>query len=118
MLPETTEKFVGFPLTTDEKRDIADKLARQIEGRKRLEDDKKALTSEMAAKINEATAQINSLAGLLTTGIEMRLTECDLVYDANARVKVVVAPDGKEIDRIRLENWEMEELKQLRLKGM
>jgi hypothetical protein len=118
MLPETTEKFVGFTLTADEKREIADKLARQIEGRKRLEDEKKALTSELAAKINEATAQINSLAGLLTTGIEMRLTECNLTYDAAARIKIVTAPDGKEVDRIRLENWEMEELKQLRLQGM
>lgn len=119
MLSKTLEKMVEVRLTTEEKKTIAEKLARRVEEKKRLEDEKKALVSELTAKVNDATAHINALAGMLTTGVEMRLIECDVEYNLVAKQKIIVNPiDGKTVDRLKLEPWEIEELSQPNLPGL
>lgn len=53
-----------------------------------LEDEKRAVTSNFKAKIDQATAQVNLLSTHLSQGIKQQMYKCYLEFDRAAKMRV------------------------------
>ena len=86
-------------LTEEEFRDRSKALGQELQNRDGLEAEKKAYTSQIAAKINESTAIISGLQARINTGREYRMVDCQVQIDWIKKEKQWVRIDTGEVVR-------------------
>lgn len=94
---EVHDVYGDYFFTEEEKASIAKELAEKNIEIKALEDEKKAVTSNYAAKINQAKAVVNLNATHLNTGKTLKMFKCFLDFD---RIKKQRMFRDKETDRV------------------
>ena len=83
---ETSTEFVRHEFTEEEKKDIASEMARKVSELQALEDQKKAIMSEIKGQIDIAQANINQSATKLNNGYEIRSVRCEVKRDYDDKV--------------------------------
>lgn len=78
---ERIKKELPVKLTAEEKGILADKLTEQIANQKKFEYQKKAVTKEYAARIEECISEINELSVTIRAGVELRMVECEVILN-------------------------------------
>jgi len=74
------KRSLRYDFTAIETHDLAIQLAQKTREVSSLEEDKKSVTSQYSAKINEAKATATRLSNLISDGWEFRETECGVEY--------------------------------------
>lgn len=106
----TTKRPLTVVLNEDEKRAYAGELARITTEQSTLEDQKKEVVAEYAAKIKRCLAQGRELAVKISTGREMRDVECVWDYDYDSGIKTLFRNDnGEEVDAGKITEDEKQE---------
>ncbi|GEM_PF-5743378 len=95
-LAKTVKRYLKHTFTEPEMLSFRDTLASTICELSQLEDEKKTVTSQYAAKINEKKATSNMAAQNIRNGYEFRDIECDIFYDLKRRMKTIVRKDTGE----------------------
>lgn len=80
LIPKTEKRSMRHDFTAKEIHDHSVALAMKNKEVVSIEEEKKSVTSQYAAKINEAKAQINKLSAFVTDGFEMRDVECEIQF--------------------------------------
>lgn len=73
---EVVDVWTKYEFDEDEKKVLSKKLAGENQNKQRLEDEKKAVSSNFKAKIDNAVSQINLLASHIANGYQHRNIEC------------------------------------------
>ncbi len=95
-LAKTVKRYLKHTFTEPEMLSFRDTLASTICELSQLEDEKKTVTSQYAAKINEKKATSNMAAQNIRNGYEYRDIECDIFYDLKRRMKTIARKDNGE----------------------
>lgn len=80
LIPKTEKRSLRYDFTASEIHDHSISLAMKNKEVVSIEEEKKTVTSQYAARINEAKATINKLSGFVTDGFEYRDIECEIQY--------------------------------------
>lgn len=94
-------EFLRYHFTEDEKKELAQSMAQNVIRARDLEEEKKAITSQYASQINEATAKANAAAQKLESGFEMRMIDCENIYDYGEKTVTTIRLDIGEVARER-----------------
>lgn len=95
-LAKTTNRYLKHTFSQDELNAFRDTLASTICELSQLEDEKKTVTSQFAARINEKKATSNMAAQNIRNGYEFRDIDCDVTYDTKRRMKLISRKDTGE----------------------
>lgn len=79
--PKKSEEKQPVPFTVDEFLAIGQKLAEANRDHEAAENEKKAVTKTLAAKVDGIAAKISELSGKLTSGFEYRDVTVETTYD-------------------------------------
>jgi len=105
-----TTKFLKYVFTEEEKRELAENMARKVTEADELEGQKKTVTSEYAAKINSANTEAQSTAKKLTSGFEMRQIDCEEQLDYDQKeVTTIRLDDGEIVETRTMSNLELQQ---------
>ena len=74
------KRSLRYDFTASETHDLAIQLAQETRKVQALEEEKKSITSQYAAKINEAKALSNRPSNQISDGWEFREIDCDVQY--------------------------------------
>lgn len=103
--------FLKYEFGQEELLGISRELARENADRDALENQKKAVTSELKSKIDLATAHIGSLSLLINNGYEMRNVKC--VVDYNNPKEGLKSVQRTDTGETWIEKMSREEVEQL-----
>ena len=84
---ETVQRNLEYYFTDDEKMAMSQQLAVETQNKRRLEDQKKAVTSQYGSQINEKTESINTLSDKIAAGYEYRNIECTVEWHTPTKNK-------------------------------
>lgn len=84
---ETVQRNLEYYFTDDEKMAMSQQLAVETQNKRRLEDQKKAVTSQYGSQINEKAEAINTLSDKIASGYEYRNIECTVQWHTPAKNK-------------------------------
>lgn len=84
---ETCQRNLEYYFTDDEKMQMSQQLAVETQNKRRLEDQKKAVTSQYGSQINEKAESINSLSDKIAAGYEYRNIECTVQWHTPTKNK-------------------------------
>ncbi|KKL03925.1 hypothetical protein LCGC14_2621260, partial [marine sediment metagenome] len=101
MVNKFSNEYVRHIFSTEEKRAIAEDLARKVAELKQKEDDKKAIISEMKSKIDGLTAMLNVAAVKLNNGYEMITVKCEFTPDWPGKLWLIHRTDNGEFVKER-----------------
>jgi len=102
MLIEKCTEYLEYRFTADELRDIAEQLARKNTEAAELEERKKQVTSDFAAQVQAAKAEISRLARMYGNKCEYRNIECAKHFDDPQPGRVtIVRAETDEVVRVR-----------------
>lgn len=87
---ETCQRNLEYYFTDDEKMQMSQQLAVETQNKRRLEDQKKAVTSQYGSQINEKAESINSLSDKIASGYEYRNIECTVQWHTPSKNKKVI----------------------------
>lgn len=99
-----TSEFLRYHFNEDEKKDLAQGMAQSVIKARDLEEEKKTITSQFASQINEANAKANSAAQKLESGFEMRMIDCEEIWDYKTKTIATTRSDTHEEVRERTMN--------------
>ncbi|HRE52261.1 MAG TPA: hypothetical protein PK339_12615 [Flavitalea sp.] len=74
------KRSLRYDFSAVELHDLSLQLAKKNKEVVSLEEEKKAVTSQLAAKIKEADATVNILSEKVASGFEYREIECDVIF--------------------------------------
>jgi len=101
IIPKTEKRSLRYDFTQKEVHDHSISLAMKNKEVVAIEDEKKSVTSQYAARINEARAQINKLSSFVTDGFEYRDIECEVQYHKPQQgKKTIIRIDQNKITAI------------------
>jgi len=120
-----TSEFLRYHFNEEEKKDLAQGMAQSVIKARDLEEEKKTITSQFASQINEANTKANSAAQKLESGFEMRMIDCEEIWDYKTKTIVTTRLDtGEEIRERTMDNrecqqdmWKEKESKETATKG-
>jgi hypothetical protein len=75
-------------------------LALKISALRAKENEKQAITKQLAADVEGLKATVDGLADKINTGYESRYLDCQLIFDWKAKTKSVMNPETGEVIRI------------------
>lgn len=107
--PLHEQRILKVELTEEELKDQAQIMAKAIAEVETAESEKKAVTSQFKARIDEQTAVARSAGKMLQNGYDYRSVECEIIMDDNFRT--VVRTDTGEIVESRPLNAEERQLR-------
>lgn len=81
VVPKTEKRSLRHEFTAKEIHDHSVALAMKNKELQSLEDEKKTVTSQYKARMNEAQETINKLSSYVTDGFEMRQVDCEIQYN-------------------------------------
>lgn len=84
---ETVQRNLEYYFTDDEKMAMSQQLAVETQNKRRLEDQKKAVTSQYGSQINEKAESINTLSDKIAAGYEYRNIECTVEWHTPTKNK-------------------------------
>ena len=87
---ETCQRNLEYYFTDDEKMQMSQQLAVETQNKRRLEDQKKAVTSQYGSQINEKAESINSLSDKIAAGYEYRNIECTVQWHTTTKNKKLI----------------------------
>lgn len=87
---ETCQRSLEYYFTDDEKMQMSQQLAVETQNKRRLEDQKKAVTSQYGSQINEKAESINSLSDKIAAGYEYRNIECTVQWHTPTKNKKLI----------------------------
>lgn len=87
---ETCQRNLEYYFTDDEKMQMSQQLAVETQNKRRLEDQKKAVTSQYGSQINEKAESINSLSDKIAAGYEYRNIECTVQWHTPTKNKKLI----------------------------
>ena len=79
--PKKTEQSLRVKFTEEETLKLARKLAEKNAEAEQAENDKKAVTKQLAAKCDAIAAQVSEISGKINAGMEYRTVQCETTYD-------------------------------------
>ena len=79
--PKKTEQSLRVKFTEEEVVKLARKLAEKNAEAEQAENDKKAVTKQLAAKCEGIAAQVSEISGKINAGFEYRTVQCETTYD-------------------------------------
>jgi hypothetical protein len=77
---ETVQRSLECRFTDEEKIEMSQQLAVETQNKRRLEDQKKSVTSQYSSQINEKAESINTLSDKIASGYEFRNIECEVEW--------------------------------------
>lgn len=80
MEQQVISRDLEYHFTDEEKLDMSKQLASENQNKRKLEDQKKAVTSQYGSQIAEKQETINQLSDKLAAGYEFRRTECSVQW--------------------------------------
>lgn len=98
---DTTQEFVKYVFSEDEKKEIAARMANKVTELQSSEDEKKAIMSDFKSRIDSLQADINRAATQINNGYEMRNVDCYIKADYDSKVWVSIREDTGEIAKER-----------------
>jgi hypothetical protein len=96
---EFSTQFVKHTFTEEEKRQIAQDMAQKVSELAQLEDQKKAVASQIKSEIDKKQAEVNISATHLNTGYEMRSVKCEVERDYKRRIVRYIRTDNGQLGR-------------------
>lgn len=84
---ETCQRNLEYYFSDDEKLEMSQQLAVETQNKRRLEDQKKAVTSQYGSQISEKVEAINNLSDKLASGYEYRNIECSVQWHTPVKNK-------------------------------
>src|SRR5262245_62139544 len=93
---------VKYKFTPEEKRQLGEAIAREEQGIRKLQAERKSVAAALAAQIETATLKISNLADQINNGWEMREVECRAAYDTPI-------PGMKQIRQAANDEWVRDE---------
>lgn len=87
---ETCSRNLEYYFTDDEKMAMSQQLAVETQNKRRLEDQKKAVTSQYGSQINEKAESINTLSDKIASGYEYRNIECTVQWHTPTKNKKLI----------------------------
>lgn len=79
--------LVKHEFTTEETQSLTSNLTKGLRNIGELQEQKKAIGAEYAAKIKTQQAAVSEIANKLDSGFEMKEMQCDVEYDYPSRIK-------------------------------
>lgn len=108
LVPKTEKRSLRCDLTAKEVHDVSIQLAEKNKSLVAIEEEKKSVTSQYKARIDETKATINKLSNVVTDGFEMREIECTIEYHKPSQGKKTII--RKDLDKTHaiesMEEWE------------
>jgi hypothetical protein len=99
--PEYREEYLKCMFTQDERNKMAFDMARFFKEMNRLEDEKKAVTSDFKAKIDAVSSRVKEISGSINTGWEMRSVKCRIIKDFEERTVTLIRVDDGKVASVR-----------------
>jgi hypothetical protein len=107
IIPKSEKRPLKYDFTAVEVHDLSIQLAQKTKELQAVEEEKKAITSQFAARINEIKATTNKLSNQVADGYEYREVECDVEYHkpAQGRKTLTRRDTGLKFDE-KMTEWE------------
>jgi tRNA U54 and U55 pseudouridine synthase Pus10 len=102
MRSEKSKELLKCDLTEEEFKEFSSTLAKTTKDLRGLEDQKKAIGSKFAAKINEAETEANRIAIIVSDRYEYRDVECETIFDEEMLIATTYRNDTGAIIKSRL----------------
>lgn len=90
LLPHTEKRTLRYDFTAVEIHDLSVQLANETKKVVSLTEEKKSVTSQWTAKINESKAACNNLSFKVADGYEHREIECEVIFNQPANGKKTI----------------------------
>lgn len=107
IIPKTEKRTLRYDFTAVETHDLSIKLANKTKELNAVEEEKKSISSQYKAKVNEVKASCNKLSNQVSDGFEFREIECSVEYHHPLQgVKTLTRSDnGKKFEE-KMQDWE------------
>lgn len=86
----TTSRSLEYYFSDDEKLGMSKQLSAEVQNKRKLEDQKKAVMSQYSSQINEKTEAINMLSDKLAAGYEFRNIQCRIDWHTPGKNKKTI----------------------------
>lgn len=107
IIPKTEKRSLRYDFSAVEIHDLALNLANKTKELAAVEEEKKSVTSQYAAKVNEAKASCNKLSNQVADGYEIRDVECDIEFHKPKEgMKTLIRKDNSKIIEEKMSDWE------------
>jgi hypothetical protein len=108
VLPQSEKRSLRVDLSAPEIHTYSLQLANENRAVNSIEDEKKTVTSQYTARLNEKKASIKRLSAVVSDGFEMREIECEIHYNKpEPGRKTIIRKDLDKVHAIeRMEEWE------------
>jgi hypothetical protein len=108
VLPQTDKRSLRVDLSASEIHTYSLQLANENRAVNSIEDEKKTVTSQYTARLNEKKASIKRLSAVVSDGFEMREIECEIQYNKpESGKKTIIRKDLDKVHAVeRMEEWE------------
>ena len=97
MRQKTFKKMLECKLTTEEHLKKSMELSKTLDSIDAAEDKLEMAKSQIKSDITSLEATKNKLKKIVSSGVEFREVECDIVYDWDANTKSIIRPDTGEV---------------------
>ena len=105
----TMERSLKYTFTEDERKGLAVDLSQAVRVWEEKEAQKKAITSQLKAEVDQAQSSMAILAGKHRDGYEYRQTKCEETRDFNSKTVTVIRLDsGEIIEERKMRNDELQ----------
>jgi len=105
-----TSKFLRHDFTDEEKRELAEEMARKVTEANELVKQQSDSRKEYQAKIDVAETKASSNATKITSGYEFRDIDCEEILDYEEReVRVIRLDTGEQVERRAMSNYELQQ---------
>jgi len=94
---KTTSKWLKHHFTTEERSDLVETMSEGVIELNSLQEEKKTVVSQYQSKINEVQAKVHTAAQRLSSGFEMRMQDCEIVYDYDHKTVEVFQLDPLDL---------------------
>jgi hypothetical protein len=98
---EVSRELCKYEFSIEEKQEIAQKLADDVDQLHELNDRKKAAMSDFKSAIDTTTASINTASRKIKDGYEMKYMECAVKKDFDKKEVYYIRLDTSEVVRTR-----------------
>lgn len=100
-MTETTKRSLRYDFTAVEIHDLSLELAKKTKELAAITEEKKSVTSQFAARLNEVKATTNKLSNQVADGFEFRDIECEIQYHKPQQgKKTIIRKDTNKVAMI------------------
>lgn len=107
IIPPTEKRSLRYDLKATEVHDLSLQLANKTKERLAMEEEKKSVTSQYKAKLDEITATCNKLSNQVVDGYEFREVDCAIEYHKPVAGKKILTRSDTQVQIIEtMTTWE------------